>query len=189
MKSFRLVHTHTHTHTLTHYPVAYYTVFYTFGNRLYRVNKHPTCCQSGCLAGLTIGLTTVLNEQPLFVQPVVKPGLTNPDWQPVVSCIQTFNRLSNRFDNRFDNRLYRVNGAYVTMLWKADQSRVVFYFHTKSAILQLCVYFDLRQSGYVFIVVGLSVFFLFVRTFAQKLPNGFAWNFQGRLAMDRRTID
>jgi len=27
---------------------------------------------------------------------------------PVVSCTQTFNRLSNRYDNRFDNRLYRV---------------------------------------------------------------------------------
>jgi len=38
-------------------------------NRLYRVNKHPTGCQTG------LG-TTVLNEQPLFVQPVVKPGCT-----------------------------------------------------------------------------------------------------------------
>jgi len=36
------------------------------------------------------------------IQPVVKPV-----WQPVVSCIQTFNRLLNRFDKR----LYRVNGA------------------------------------------------------------------------------
>ena len=45
-------------------------------NRLYRVNKHPTGCQTGCQAGLTTGLTTVLNEQPLFVQPVVKPGCT-----------------------------------------------------------------------------------------------------------------
>jgi len=51
---------------------------------------------TGCQTGCTTGLTTVLNEQPpLFVQ-------------PVVSCVQTFNRLSNRFDNR----LYRVNGAY-----------------------------------------------------------------------------
>ena len=31
-----------------------------------------TGCQSGCQTGLT----TVLNEQPLFVQPVVKPGCT-----------------------------------------------------------------------------------------------------------------
>jgi len=36
-----------------------------FDNRLYRVNKHPT----GCQTGLTTGLTTVLNEQPLFLQP------------------------------------------------------------------------------------------------------------------------
>jgi len=33
-------------------------------------------CQTGCTTGLTTGLTTVLNEQPLFVQPVVKPGCT-----------------------------------------------------------------------------------------------------------------
>jgi len=35
-----------------------------------------TGCQTGCQTGLTTGLTTVLNEQPLFVQPVVKPGCT-----------------------------------------------------------------------------------------------------------------
>jgi len=91
-----------------------YTPFTRY-NRLYRVNKHPT------------GWTTVLNEQPLFVQPVVKPGCTTglttgcihdtavcqtscqmgltTHWmfvytiQPVVSCIQTFTRLSNWFDN------------------------------------------------------------------------------------------
>ena len=34
------------------------------------------------------------------MQPVVKPV-----WQPVVSCIQTVNRLSKPFDNRFDNRV------------------------------------------------------------------------------------
>jgi len=42
--------------------------------------------------------------------------LSNPVWQPVVSCIQTFTRLSNWFNNRFDNRLYRVNGALGTDL-------------------------------------------------------------------------
>jgi len=31
---------------------------------------------TGCQTGLTTGLTTVLNEQPLLVQPVVKPGCT-----------------------------------------------------------------------------------------------------------------
>ena len=40
--------------------------------RLYRENKHPT----GCQPSLTTGLITVLNEQPLFVLPVVKPGCT-----------------------------------------------------------------------------------------------------------------
>ena len=40
------------------------------------------------------------------IQPVVKL---------VVSCIQTFNRLSNQFDNWIDNRLYRVNGALECM--------------------------------------------------------------------------
>jgi len=38
---------------------------------------HDTAgCQTGCTTGLTTGLTTVLNEQPLFVQSVVKPGCT-----------------------------------------------------------------------------------------------------------------
>jgi len=45
--------------------------------------------------------------------------------------------------------------------------------------------FYLHQVGYVFVVVC-----LFVSNFAQKkLPNGFAWNSQGRLAMGRRTND
>ena len=42
----------------------------------------------------------------------------------------------------------------------------------------------LRQGGYVIVVVC-----LFVSNFAQKLPNGFAWNFQGRLAMSQWTYD
>jgi len=58
------------------YPV--YTIQPVVNNRLYRVNKHPTGCQTVCQTGLTTGLTTVLNERPLFVQlfvqPVVKPG-------------------------------------------------------------------------------------------------------------------
>jgi len=56
-----------------------------FDNRLYRVNKHPTGCQTG--------LTTVLNEQ-LFVQHGCQSGL--------------YNRFDNGFDNGFDNRLYHV---------------------------------------------------------------------------------
>ena len=60
--------------------------------------KHDTAvCQTGCQTGLTTGWMFVYT-----IQPVV-----NQLWQPIVSCIQTFTRLSNRFDNR----LYRVNGA------------------------------------------------------------------------------
>jgi len=42
----------------------YNRLYNRFDNRLYRVNKHPT------------SLTTVLKEQPLFIQPVVKLGCT-----------------------------------------------------------------------------------------------------------------
>jgi len=68
-----------------------------FDNPLYRVNKHPTSCQTGWLDVCTTGLTAVLNEQPLFVQPVVKPGCTT---DLSTGCIhdtagcQTDNRLN-----------------------------------------------------------------------------------------------
>jgi len=49
---------------------------------------------------LTRKFSSMQHLYPIYtIQPVV--------WQQVVSCIQTFNRLSNRFDNR----LYCVNGA------------------------------------------------------------------------------
>ena len=56
----------------------------------------PNFCQTGC----TTRFDNRLNEQWLFVQ-------------PVVSCIQTFNWLSNPFDNRFDNRLYRLSLIHI----------------------------------------------------------------------------
>ena len=62
----------------------------------------------------TTGCHNRYNVQPVWqpavytIQPVDKAV-----WQPVVSCLHTFNRLSNRFDNWFDNRLSRVNGALV----------------------------------------------------------------------------
>ena len=95
----------------------YNRLYNQFDNRLYRVNKHPTGGKTGCQTGLT----TVLNEQPLFVSfNRLSHRVVQPDWQPavytiqpfvkrVVPCIQTFTRLSNRFDNR----LYRANRAYV----------------------------------------------------------------------------
>jgi len=74
--------------------------------------QHTTCTSwilkprltAGCQSGLTTGLTTVLNEQPLFVQPLVKPCCTTrfitgcihdttgwqPFWQQVVSCKRGF---------------------------------------------------------------------------------------------------
>jgi len=87
---------------------------------------------------LTTGLTTVLNEQPLFAQLVVKPGLTtvlNEQLfiQPVVKprCTTGFttvlneqtvrstrlwNRLHNPFDNNFDNRVERTATVRSTVL-------------------------------------------------------------------------
>jgi len=41
-------------------------------------------------------------------------------------------------------------------------------------------YYYLRQRGYVIVVVYLFVC-LFVSNFAQKLPNGFVWEFSGKL--------
>jgi len=53
-----------------------------------------------------------------------------------------------------------------------------------SLLLLSLLFYYLRQGGYVIVVVCLSV-----SNFAQKVPNGFAWNFQGRLAMGQWTND
>ena len=45
-------------------------------NRLDVCLRDTAGCQTGCQTGCTSGLTTVLNEQPLFVQPVIKPQCT-----------------------------------------------------------------------------------------------------------------
>jgi len=55
-------------------------------NRLHRVNKHSTACQSGLTTGWMFVYT---------MQPVVQPAV----------------QLNRRLSNRFDNRLYRVNGV------------------------------------------------------------------------------
>ena len=59
------------------------------------------------------------------------------------------------------------------MHWKTGRHPAQSITHSKNCN-------DLCQGGYVFIIVC-----LFVSNFAQKLPNGFASNFQGRLAMDQ----
>ena len=56
-----------------------------FDDRLYRVNKHPTGCQTCMTTGLTTGWMFVYTIQPV-VKPVVQPVL-----QPVVSCKGGFN--------------------------------------------------------------------------------------------------
>ena len=48
--------------------------------------------------------------------------------------------------------------------------------------------FYVRQGGYVIVIVCLCVC-LSVSNFVQKLLSGFAWNFQGRLAMGQWTND
>jgi len=59
----------------------------------------------------------------------IKPRLHDTTCcQPVVSRIQTFNRLSNPFGNRFDNRLYRVYSRLSNQLynpvWQSDERTV-----------------------------------------------------------------
>jgi len=63
-----------------------------FDNRLYRVHKHSTCCQTG--------FDNRLNEQWLFVQHGCQTGLTT-GWM-FVYTIQLVVKT---------NRLYRVNGV------------------------------------------------------------------------------
>ena len=111
-----------------------------YGARTYPTTREESGCVSPVVSAAYITrpggpafLKKRFSDQPLLsspvytIQPVVKP-VVKPVWQPgkclytrysrcdavwqqVVSCIQTFIRLSNPFDNWFDNRLYRVNGA------------------------------------------------------------------------------
>jgi len=74
-----------------------------FENRLYRVYKHSTGCQTrlttvwqnGCIV-YTAGCQTV------FVKPVVQPGMTTG---LTTGCIHDTAVLSNRLSNGFDSRL------------------------------------------------------------------------------------
>ena len=61
-----------------------------FNNRLYRIYKHSTGCQTGC----TTRFDNPLNEQWLFVQHGCQTGCQ-----------------TGLTDNRLSNRLYRVNGV------------------------------------------------------------------------------
>ena len=76
---------------------------------------------------LTVSATALIAKckgilYPVYtIQPVVKP-VEQAVGQPVVSCIQTSNRLKNQFYNRFDNQLYCVNG--VGLLETAAESSI-----------------------------------------------------------------
>jgi len=67
--------------------------------------------------GLTTGWTNSscsfnrLNEQRLFVQPVVKQGLRTVLNEQSVPSTWLSNRLYNGLSNGFDNRLYRLRGV------------------------------------------------------------------------------
>jgi len=82
-----------------------------FDNRLYRVNKHST----GCQTGLTTGLTTGCIHDIAVCQTGFTTTLTarfHNRFENRLHCVyKHFTRLSSQFDNWFDNRLCCVNGA------------------------------------------------------------------------------
>jgi len=87
-------------------------------NRVERTAVRSTGCQTGLYNrfdkhGLTTGWMFVYTIQPV-VKRIWQP-VWQWVWQLVVSCIQTFTRLSDRFDNR----LCRVNGAWGSGMWLA----------------------------------------------------------------------
>jgi len=69
----------------------------------------------------------------------------------------------------------RLNGAGRTISAKSDFARVSFDY--------------LRRGRFCFRRCFCLSICLSVSNFPQKLPNGLAWNLQGRLAMGRRTND
>ena len=74
-----------------------------FDNRLYRVNKHPTSCQTRFANRVERTAVRSTSCQTALYKQFDNRLYT---WYSRLSI-----RLSNGFDNRFDNRLYRVNGA------------------------------------------------------------------------------
>jgi len=74
-----------------------------FDNRLYRVYKHST----GCQTRLTTGLTTGCVMYTIGCQ----TGCTTRFGNRLNEQSVRLTRLSNRLSNRFDSQLYRVNGV------------------------------------------------------------------------------
>jgi len=60
------------------------------------------------------------SSSPVYtIQPAVKL-VVKPIWQPTVSCIQTFNRLSNPFDNRLNVRIHDTAGCQTGCTTRID---------------------------------------------------------------------
>jgi len=80
--------------------------------------------------------------------------------------------------------------AVVIRLWRGDTLRVLFFSCGFYCCCSYCSIFVTSAKEVMFssLFVCLSVY-LFVSSFAQKLPNGFAWKFLGRLAMSHWTTD
>jgi len=66
-------------------PVVKPVVVKPVDNRLYRVYKHSTSCQTRLTTRLTTGVSCIQPVIKSVVKPVVKP-VVQPVWQPVVSC-------------------------------------------------------------------------------------------------------
>ena len=95
--------------------IYYAVVKYTIINVKPRLHD-TTSCQTD--------LTTILNEQPLFVQPVVNPdcttGLTTgciPDTDGCQTPFECLYTRYNRLSNRYDNQLYHVNGGFSNLMF------------------------------------------------------------------------
>ena len=102
-------------------------------NRLYRVNKHPTGCQTGFDNRF---------DNRVERTAVRSTGCQTGFYNRFDNRLYTrYNRLSNRFDNRFDNRLYRVNGA-------SEFSAVFVFFQQYSTNSSFCSRSDLDKRKF-----------------------------------------
>jgi len=113
-----LRHCRTWTHTKSYTPFTRYNrlsngLYNRFDNRLYRVNEHPTGCQTGC--------QTVDNRFDNRVERTATVRSTG--FQRLYT---RYSRLLHGFDNPLNvcihdttgcNRLYCVNGALQSVIW------------------------------------------------------------------------
>jgi len=80
-----------------------------FDNPLDVCLHDTTGCQNGCQMGMTTGLTTLLKEQPLFVQHGCQTRFHNRVEGTAVRSTGSQTGLYNRFDNRLYTRYSRLS--------------------------------------------------------------------------------